>query len=300
MIRDLTKWRGCFTAVVTPFKENGEIDKEAFCKNIELLIEEGINGVIVSGCTGESWALTYEEIRELFELGIKQSNGKIILIGGTGGQISAEKTIKLCQYANELGMDGVMILPPPIVIPNNREIFAFFESIGNSVDIPILLYNNPRRQIADLTPELIIKLADIKNVVAIKESSKDFHRVMEVLRLVGTKIRVFSGHSALHGVPAILMGAAGWVGSSDTQVMGKEAIQMFSYAEKGDIDKARQIQFRCISLAKGLAVGSGTASLKYAMKLRKRPGGYPRKPILPLTEQEEQHVRTSLLELSLI
>jgi len=200
-------------------------------------------------------------------------------------------------------MDGVMILPPAPVIPSQHEIFTFFETVANSVDIPILLYNNPKRQAVDISPELVVELADIKNVVAVKESSGDFLRVLEVIRVAGHKIRVFTGKSALRGVPAVIMGAVGWVGSADTQVMGREAVEMYSLAERGEIEKAREIQYRCITLDKGLGKireGTDHAILKYAMNLRKRPGGYPRRPILPITEQEKQLVQALLRQLNLI
>lgn len=301
-MKDPREWKGCFTAVVTPFKENGELDKEAFCENIELLIEEGVDGVVVSGCTGEHWALSEEEKRELYKLTVDQAKGRITVIGGTS-KITAEETIKLSHYAKEAGMEGVMILPPHLVVPSNREIFTFFETISDSVDIPILLYNNPKRQAVDMSPELVCKLADIANVVAIKESSKDFARVSEIVRLVGDKIRVFGGHSSMQGVPIIVMGAVGWVGSLDTQLIGREAVEMYQLVKDGEIEKARQIQYLCIAAEEGMdgkRAGTFPASLKYAMNLRNRPGGYPRKPILPPTEEQKQHIKALLHQLNLI
>jgi len=302
MTKEPREWKGCFAAIVTPFKKNGELDREAFCKNIELLINEGISGIIVSGCTGESWALLDGEKREIFKLAVNQAKDRIIVIGGTG-EITTEKTIKISNYAKEAGMDGVMILPPARLLPTPREIIAHYQGVSDAVDMPILLYNIPKRQKVDLFPELVSKLADIKNVVAIKESSNDYMRVLEDIRLTGDRIRVFTGHSALRGVPSVLMGAVGWVSSVETQIMGKEAIDMFNLVEEGEIEKAREIQYRCIALDQGLGGGKAgpfPAYLKYAMNLVNRPGGYPRKPRLPLTQQQEQHVQAVLQELKLL
>jgi 4-hydroxy-tetrahydrodipicolinate synthase len=302
MARDPGEWKGCITAVVTPFKENGELDREAFCENIELLINEGGDGVIVSGCTGESWAMSDEEKKEIFNLAVAQAKGRITVIGGTG-EITPHHTIKLTKYAKEAGMDGVMILPPARVLPNDREIIAYYQAVSDGVDMPILLYNIPKRQGVDLTPDLASRLADIENIAAIKESSNDYIRVLEDIRLSGDRLRVFTGSSAERGVPSIAMGAVGWVASIDPQIMGKEAIEMFSLVEQGEMEKARQIQYRCLALQKGLRGGqAGTfpAFIKYAMNLRNRPGGYPRKPILPLTEQEKQNVQTVLGQLDLL
>lgn len=301
-MKNPNEWEGCFTAVVTPFKENGDLDREAFCENIELLIQEGLDGAIVSGCTGEHWAMTDDEKKELFELCVKQAKGRIAVLGGAS-QITANGTIKLCRYAKGAGMDGVMILPPAIAFPKEREIQVYFEEISQAVDVPILIYNNPRRQGVDMHPDLVDKLADIANVVAVKESSKDFARVSELIHRVGKKIRVFGGHSSVQGLPIIVMGAVGWVGSLDTQLIGKDAIKMYQLAKEGKIEEARKIQYFCLAAEEGLdGARSGTfpASLKHAMNLRKRPGGFPRKPILPPTEEQKKHIESVLRKLNLI
>ncbi|MBS3819696.1 4-hydroxy-tetrahydrodipicolinate synthase [bacterium] len=302
MKKDPKNWKGCFAAVVTPFKENEDLDEESFCKNIELLINEGIYGIVVSGCTGESWALSDEERKTIFNLATEQAKDRIITVGGVG-ETTPKHTIKLARYAKEAGMDMIMIHPPARVIPNPREIIAFYQKISNSVDMPILLYNIPKRQAVELNVDLVDKLADIKNVVAIKESSNNFERVMEVVEKAGDQIQVFTGHSAQRGVPAILMGAKGWVGSLEPQVMGKEAIEMYNHVINGDLNKAEETQYRCMVLNNKMGGGkSGTfpAFVKYGMNLRGRPGGFPRKPILDLTEQEKKHVRSMLQELNLL
>jgi 4-hydroxy-tetrahydrodipicolinate synthase len=297
------EWKGVFIAVVTPFKENGDLDRDAFCKNLEILIDEGCHGLIICGCTGESWALSDNETNDLFNLTVEHVKGRVVVIGGTG-QITPAHTIKLTNYAKEAGMDGVMILPPARrVITTQREIIQFYQDISDAVDMPILLYNIFKRQGVDLTPDIVSRLADIKNVAAIKESSDDYMRVLEDIRLAGDRIRVFTGHSAVRGVPSILMGAVGWVGSTDPQIMGKEAIDMFYYVEKGEIEKAKEIQYRCMALDEGLRAGragSFPAFLKYAMNLRKRPGGFPRKPLLPPTKQEQKYIEQVLNSLNLL
>jgi len=302
MRKESIKWEGCFAAVVTPFTENGELDKEAFCKNIELLIQEGIDGIVVCGCTGESWALTDEEKRLIFKLTVDQVKERVVTIGGTG-EITPSHTIKLSRYAKDAGMDGVMIHPPARVIPNKREILGFYEEVSSSIDIPILLYNIIKRQGVDLSLDLIDRLADIENIVAIKESSNDFERVMEVIQIAGERIQVFTGHSAQRGVPAILMGAKGWVGSLEPQVMGKEAIDMYKHIKNGQLQRAKEIQYRCMALDKGMRGGrAGTfpAFVKYAMNLLGRPGGFPRKPVLPLTDEEKKHVQNVLKSINLL
>jgi 4-hydroxy-tetrahydrodipicolinate synthase len=295
-------WEGCFTAVVTPFKKNGDLDTEAFSRNLDLLIREGLDGAVIAGCTGESWMITDQEREDLFELAVEVANNRCVIIGGTG-QLTAEENIHFCREAKEWGMDGVMILPPPMVHPNDKEIITFYNAISDTVDIPILVYNNPRRQGVDMPPELLLKLADIKNVVAVKEASKEFGRVFEVIRLIGGKLKIFGGHSSYQGVTTIMMGADGWVGSLDTQLLGEEAILMYKLIKNGEMEEAIRIQYRCIAAElalKGKQSGTFPAGLKYAMNLRGRPGGYPRLPILPLTEEQKAHVREVMKKLELI
>ncbi|MBE3143194.1 MAG: 4-hydroxy-tetrahydrodipicolinate synthase [Planctomycetes bacterium] len=302
MNKETNTWEGCFTAVVTPFKENGDMDREAFCRNVDVLIGEGLDGVVVAGCTGESWLLSEEEKKEIFRLAVNVAKGRIPVIGGTSG-ITAEDTASLSRCAQEIGVDGVMVLPPPLLHLSDREHFAFFKLVSDSISLPILVYNNPHRQGVDLLPEFLLKIADLDNVVAVKEASKDFARVSEVIRIVGNKVKVFAGHSSMQGLPAILMGASGWVGSMDTQLLGKEAIDMYDLLIRGEVDKARKIQFRCIALEQGMKgkkIGTFPAGLKYAMNLRHRPGGYPRKPILPLTDEEKQLMENLLKQHDLI
>ncbi len=296
------KWEGCFSAIVTPFLENGEIDKDKFCENIELLIDEGIYGIIVAGCTGEGWALLDEELNEIFKLAVKTVKNRITVIGGTG-QITAQHTIKLSKYAKEAGMDGVMVLAPARVRPNNREIIAFFKDVSDSVDISILVYNMPTRQGIDITPDLLFELSKIKNVKGVKESSFDYMRVLSDIRLSGDKLDILAGHSASRGVPSILMGAVGWVSSVETQIMGKEAIDMYNLVKNGKIEEARKIQYKCIELDEGLRdYDSGTfpAFLKYAMNLLNRPGGFSRRPVLELNDEQKSNVSNLLKKLKIL
>ncbi len=295
-------WQGCFTAIVTPFTKSGDLDTDAFSRNLDLLVKEGLDGAVVAGCTGESWMITDSEREQLFNLAVDVVDNKCVVIGGTG-QLTAEGNIRFCRIAKKLGMDGVMILPPPMVHPNDEEIINFYNVISDTVDIPILVYNNPRRQGVDMQPDLLLKLADIRNVAAVKEASKDFGRVSDVIRKIGDKLRIFGGHSSYHGVSTVIMGADGWVGSLDTQLLGKDAIKMYRLVKEGELEKAVEIQYQCIAAEaamKGKKSGTFPAGLKYAMNLRGRPGGYPRLPIVPLTDEQKEYVKGAMKKLNLI
>jgi len=287
-------WSGNFTAVVTPFTESGDIDNGKFVENLELLMSEGIDGLVVSGCTGEAWALEGDERVRLFRLAVETAKGRVPVIAGTGGIMTA-KVVALSLAAKDVGVDGIMVLPPYYAMVKENEALVHYKAISDEAKSPILLYNIPRRTGINLTPAFCEKLADIEYVAAIKESSDDFVQVEETLRIVGDRITVFTGHSAERGMAAVLLGCAGFVSSMETQVMGAEAISLYRLSAAGDLDGARRVQMRTLALDKAMrGMGTFPANLKAAMNVLGRPGGFVRPPLLNFTEQQIAEVRATL------
>lgn len=276
-------WAGSYVAVVTPFTAEGDIDEKAFRANIEFLLGNGADGIVVSGCTGESWSLLPEERVRLFKIAVDTVAKRVPVIAGTGG-VSTRGVTELSQRAKDLGTAGVMILPPYYCMAGRREVIAHYQAISDSVRHPILLYNIPRRVGFNLTPEVLEELVEVEWVVAIKESSGDFVQVQNTILGVGDRISVFTGHSAERAVPALVMGAVGFVSSMESQVMGREAIEMYALVQKGDLKRAAHVQLRTLDLDESMRkAGTFPANLKAAMNLLGRTGGHPRPPILPLT-----------------
>jgi len=294
-------WKGVFVAVVTPFTASGEIDEAKFVANLELLISEGIHGLVVSGCTGESWALEPDERLRLFKLAVKTANKKVTVVAGTGG-ISTKKVAELSIAAKGAGCDGVMILPPYYAIPSLREVHEHYRYISDQAKVPIMLYNIPRRTGVNMTPEFYDELVKLEWVVAIKESSKEFVQLQDVIGHVGDKVTVLAGHSAERGVPAVVMGCKGYVSSMETQIMGREAISMFDLTKAGKLEEAKKIQARTHALDAALrsAVGTFPANTKTAMNLLGRPGGHVRPPLLDLTPAETERCAEVLRGLGLL
>jgi 4-hydroxy-tetrahydrodipicolinate synthase len=299
MNRDSIDWKGNLCAVVTPFNADGSIDEEAFVANIRMLVDEGVIGVVVAGCTGEFWSLTEEERLRLFDLA-RDATDKVVV--GNASEIVTSRSIRYAQGAKDRGLDGIMLTPPYYAKPSSREIVAHFQRVSDAVEIPILLYNIPSRQAVAPPVSVVDQLADIDNVVAMKQSASSFAEVLDTIATVGSKILMLPGHSVDRGVPSLLMGADGYVSSVESQVMGREAIQMYDLVAAGEIDEARRVQMRCIALDKAIHGDTGTfpASLKAAMNLRGRPGGHPREPLLPLTDQELANLRRTLDEIGLL
>jgi 4-hydroxy-tetrahydrodipicolinate synthase len=293
-------WKGSFVAVVTPFAADGAIDETRFIENLEMLIAEGVDGIVVSGCTGEAWSLAVEERLRLFQLAADTAAGRMPVIGGTGG-IDTRKVGELSRAAVEAGCDGVMVLPPYYAVINQREIIAHFRAVSAAAQAPVLLYNIPKRTGINMLPELLAELAEIEWIVALKQSSNDFVELEQTLDAVGEQINVFAGHSAERGVAAVLMGCPGFVSSMESQIMGREAISMYQLAMAGDLAQARRVQMRALTLDKGMrTTGTFPANLKTAMNLLGRPGGHARSPLLDLDEVETEKVREVLDGLSLL
>jgi 4-hydroxy-tetrahydrodipicolinate synthase len=299
MDRNSVKWTGCLCAVVTPFQEDGKIDRGAFRENVKLLASEGADGFVIAGCTGEFWALTDEERAETFKLAREAVPGLPVI--GNATDMLTSRSIAFARRAKELGLDGIMLTPPYYVRPSEDEIYHHYQAVSDAVKIPILVYNIPTRQAVNLTPEMVARLADVECVVAIKQSTNSFQEVSETLRLAQQKILVLPGHSVERGLPVLAMGADGYVASVETEILGREAVEIYDFAVQGRYEEARKRQFRCIELDHAVHGGVGTfpASVKAAMNLVGRPGGHAREPLLPLTAEQTKRLREVLAKLGL-
>jgi 4-hydroxy-tetrahydrodipicolinate synthase len=272
--------------VVTPFTEDGALDFEAFCENLDLLIDEGITGAVVAGHTGETWAIGDEERSILFEKAVETAKGRAAVVAGVSA-IRTEHAVEYAKMAKAAGADGVLLTAPAYAIVNDREVVAHFEAVSNTVDIPIMIYNIPRRVGRELKPYLIERLAEVDTVVALKQSSPSFDEVGEAIYTCGDKLRIFTGSSAERGLPGVAVGVDGFISSVETQVLGEEAINLYELSVQGELDEARRVQKKCAALTHALhAYGTAPAAQKAVMNHLGRPGGYPRAPILPLTDKE--------------
>ena len=291
-------WSGNFVAIATPFKKNGEIDEPLVEANVALMIEEGVDGIVVSGCTGEAWALTPDERLHLFGLAAKVA-GDVPVIGGTA-TISTQQTAELSRAAVDAGCAGALVMPPYYAVIKEREIKAHFKAISDQAQVPIFLYNMPKRTGINMSPAFISEICDLEWIVALKQSSNDYNELVATLASCGEKIQVFAGHSAERGFGAILMGCPGYVSSMESQVMGREAIGMARLAKEARLEDGRRVQHRTAQLDKGMrAVGTFPSNMKCAMNLLGRPGGYCRAPLLDLNEQETARVEAVLHGLGL-
>jgi 4-hydroxy-tetrahydrodipicolinate synthase len=291
--------KGVIPAITTPFKEDRTLDLEGFRKLNEIVIKDGVHGIVVSGCTGESWSLSGDEKALIFKAAVDQAAGRVPIIAGCGG-ICAKDAIANVRRAEKAGCDAVMIQPPWYVLISMEEVFEYFMEIIRATDLPVMIYNIPRRTGINLSVDLVDRLADEPKVVALKESSKDWLVLSAMIRKVKDRIKVFAGYANLQGLAALSEGAVGYVDSS-TPVLGKRSLEFYQAATSGDLETARRMQADMAKLNAGFfGVGTFPAGVKVALDMLGRPGGWPRDPIKPLNAKQKNIVREVLISAGLI
>ena len=299
MNRNSVNWYGPWVAAVTPFDAAGNIDESAYRRNVDLLVGYGCTGIVANGCMGEFWAQTFEERCRVMELCADTVHGRATVIGGTSA-ITTSEVIALSEVAKQVGCDGVQIVPPYFVKPPEDDVVAHYQAVSDAVDIPILLYNIPSAASVVLTPELVDRLADIENVVAIKESSRDFVNFYKTLEAAGDRIHVFVGPGGLFGVAAATVGAAGYV-EGHQNYWPFESTQIYHATKRGDTELALRVQKKGLALRQ-LIEGNGRymySSAKAAMNVLGLPGGYPRPPLRPLARPHLDELRKGLERLGI-
>jgi 4-hydroxy-tetrahydrodipicolinate synthase len=231
-------WTGVFPAATTQFDSNFKIDFDATRKVMSALIDDGVSGLIVCGSVGENTALRADEKREMLKLAKDVSRGRVPVVSGV-----AEYTTDLaCEYARDaqkIGIDGLMAMPPMVYSAKPAELIAHFGTLSRASDLPIMLYNNPPAYGNDLKPEIIAKLAEFKTIAAIKESSGDTRRFVDLVNLVGDRFTLYCGLDDVV-LEAIMLGAVGWV-SGLSNVFPKESNELFALARAGRYDEAMSI-----------------------------------------------------------
>jgi 4-hydroxy-tetrahydrodipicolinate synthase len=291
--------KGVIPALTTPFHEDQSLDLPGFSRLVELVIGDGVDGIVVNGCTGESWAIADAERSAIFRAATDAARGRVPVIAGCSG-ISAPDTIAKVRQAQDAGCDAVMISPPWYILMGQEEIHDHYRAVLGEIEAPVMLYNIPRRTGVQIGVDVIDRLADDPKVIAIKESSKDWGILSSVIRRVSDRISVLAGYASFYGLAAITEGALGYVDSS-TPVFGTRSIDFYRSARDGDVVTARQIQTEMSGiLADFFGLGTFPASVKGALDLLGRPGGRTRDPIRPLNDEQKLKLRQAMIRARLL
>ncbi|MBS4177067.1 4-hydroxy-tetrahydrodipicolinate synthase [Lederbergia citrea] len=278
------------TAMVTPFDRKGNIDFTKTTKLVNHLISNGTDSLVVAGTTGESPTLSTEEKIALFKQVVKAAEGRVPVIAGTGSN-NTYASIELTKKAEEIGVDGIMLVAPYYSKPNQAGLFEHFHSIANSTSLPVMIYNIPGRAAVNIAPETIIELSKVENIIAVKEASGDLGAMAKIIEGTDETFQLYSGDDGL-ALPVLAIGGNGVV-SVASHVIGPEMQEMVRLFEEGDHQQAATLHRRLLPLMGGLFQAPSPAPVKTALQMTGFDVGSVRLPLVPLSEQE----RSSLLSL---
>lgn len=283
--------QGSIVAIVTPMLPNGDIDYPAFDRLLEWHVESGTDAVVVVGTTGESPTLDMDEHTAVIARCVKTINGRIPVIAGTGSNSTSE-AIYYTQAAKDHGADACLLVTPYYNKPSQEGLYQHFKTIAESVDIPQILYNVPSRTGCDLLPETVDRLADLANIVGIKEATGDLDRGRHVISLCSERIAVYSGDDAT-AMDLILMGAKGNI-SVTANVAPAQMHEMCRLALAGDSEKASLLNARLAGLHNALFLESNPVPVKWALfELGYIQNGV-RLPLVPLNNAYRIPVREAI------
>lgn len=283
---------GINPAMITPFTEKGEVDIEGIVENVEFLTKSGVHGVVVNGCTGEAVSLTREERTKVIRTSVNAAKGKVKIIAGTGVP-TTRQVIELTEDAKSAGADVVLVITPFLEIPSKEGLFKHYETLAKTVDIPIIVYNIPQHTGVEIDPQTLNKLAEIDNIVGVKDSSGNLSQFAEMIRLTGDKISVLSGSDDLL-FQSFLMGASGAIIALGN-IAPKMTVDLYNAVKDGDIEKAKGIYYKLLPVARGIGAPENfPAPVKEAVTMLGRPAGPCREPILPLSDKEKEELKSYL------
>ena len=305
MDRNSINWRGYIPAITTPFNDRDELDTVMLTTLLEWLLKEGMHGIVVAGTTGEWFSMSLEEKALLFKTTADVLSGKMTLVAGCNA-FTAKDVIASAAIASECGFDGILVTPPPYIKPSDRGLYTFYKDINDAVDLPICLYNWPPGTGIDMNLSLLERICELDKVVALKNStgdSKKFHNDAEALY---KKVRIFGAPLNKAGIKLLQEErSVGLMGSG--AVLGHFQSGFFEELWKGNIDKAleygnmdRRIMNDWFDVHYMAKFGSAQAIMKTALNLRGLPGGQPRRPILPLNDEETDIIRKTLQALDIL
>jgi 4-hydroxy-tetrahydrodipicolinate synthase len=279
--------------MVTPFKSNEDLDVDALKSNIDFYVENGIHGLVVGGSTGEFATLSQEEHKRIISAAVDQVNGRVPLLAGTA-HCATRYTIEMSKYAEDAGVDGLLIVPPYYSKPNDTEIYDHYAAIACAVNVPIMIYNNPFTSKVDLKPELIEKLSKLPNVTHVKESSSDVTRIWKIRKLTNDKLTIFCGADNL-AFESFVMGAKGWI-CVIANLLPKECASLYKLAVlQRDNERASKLYSELLPLCNlfedtGMFAGLSKAGLDILGKT----GREPRKPMRAPSQSEVDQLRLIL------
>jgi 4-hydroxy-tetrahydrodipicolinate synthase len=286
-------FQGSMVALVTPMFDDGALDRETLKSLIDWHVAEGTTAIVAVGTTGESPTLDMHEHCEVIRLSVEYTARRVPLIAGTGANSTSE-AIELTRCAMDTGADACLLVTPYYNKPTQEGLFRHHRAIAEACAIPQILYNVPGRTACDLLPATVRRLAEVPNIVGIKEATGNLDRAREIRSLCGEKFEIYSGDDAT-GLDAMLLGARGVI-SVTTNVAPRAMQDMCAAALAGDEKTARAINARLMPLHRDLFVEANPIPVKWVLQQMGRIGGGIRLPLTPLSTEYHERLRTAMRE----
>jgi len=291
-----TRFRGSFTALVTPFK-NGSVDERAFRDIVDWQISEGTNGLVPVGTTGESPTLSHDEHKLVVEWCIDQADGRVPVIAGSGSNSTAE-AIELSRHAEEAGADAVLIVTPYYNKPTQEGLYQHYKAINDAIGIPIIIYNIPGRSIVDMSVETMARLFELNNIAGVKDATANMTRVSQQRRAMGPDFNQLSGED-ITALGFMAHGGHGCI-SVTSNVAPRLCAEFQAACLKGDFAAALKLQDKLAPLHINLFVETSPAPIKYAMSLIGKCANAVRLPMVPASEKAQTAVRQAMVHAGLV
>ncbi len=290
---------GIIPAVITPITAEGKFNEKAMRKLVNYLIDGGIHGLFVVGTTGEFYGLDPAEKREIFQVVMDETKGRVPVYGGTNG-ITTRESIALTRIAEDCKLDAVSVLTPMFISPSQDQLIDHYQAIASSTSLPVLLYNNPPKTGVNLTAATVAKLAETANIVSIKDSSGDLTLTAEYIRLTQDceDFNVLVGRDTLiYG--ALCYGAAGSIASCGN-VAPRLCADIYDKFIAGDLKGALNAQFTLAPLRIAFTIGTFPAVIKESLEMLGIEAGPCMAPVGPMTEPERDKLRAVLVQMGLM
>tara|TARA_S200000501_G_scaffold5375_1_gene4637 strand:- start:9427 stop:10308 length:882 start_codon:yes stop_codon:yes gene_type:complete len=292
-------FKGSNVAIVTPFKNN-KLDEEAYLKLINFHLENGTNGLVPAGTTGESPTLSHDEHEKVIELCIKEAKGKVPVIAGTGSN-STEEAVALTKHAEKMGADGALVVTPYYNKPTQEGLYQHYKQINDNTTLPIIIYNIPSRCVIDMTVDTMARLFELKNIAGVKDATGDLNRLDETIKKLGNEFIQLTGEDGL----ALQFNKRGGVGviSVTANIAPKLCSEMQKFSKSksdNEIKEAERIDKILQPVHKSLFIESNPAPVKYAAKLLGLCSDEIRLPLVKISKQTEEEVEKALKSAELL
>ncbi len=289
--------RGCGTALVTPFSEDGTLDVDALRSLVAFQLSEGIDFLVPCGTTGEAPTLEHEEYVGVVRVVTQEAKGKVPVIAGAGGN-NTKKVCSLVQDLQALGVQGILSVAPYYNKPTQEGLYQHFKTIADSTDLPVILYNVPSRTSSNILPETVARLAGISNIIGIKEASGSITQQMEVLRLVPPNFRVLSGDDAFT-FPLMALGGAGVISVISNEVP-RQVTNLAHLLLEGKYDEARKLNAKLLPLMQANFIETNPIPVKAALAMMGKIKEIYRLPMCPMNPENRARLEKVLAEQGLL